>query len=363
MKTFPPNEVERNAHTIGLIAFGLLVILPTFGIFVVIPLAAPLLGGQAPSTRGAGVMVVILLGSLVTLGAIYYAVRRWILSGPLLYVDEEGMRIKGNFPAKAKSNWSLKWSEIRQVEKVGKDPFQALQVWTNQGDGKPYLLRYDDLDEIGKLVYQYCPQAGKAWEPRLEPAVTKDSDVPNAASDIENLLRNHLKRLKSKMSSHPGAAEIERAIAYLLQVEPLSFTVSTIEKNLAEALAEKKALETSFYFPSQLGEAGNWIVVTVFPWLTPAEVRANLPSGYSQKLKELDVKVGAIDIRPPTELAKRPLVWTNLVHWIYCSDGHEAGVHLTYVPQASNPRARRSFVLVAEDLLTPEEKRKMGMRR
>src|SRR5512137_724778 len=105
MKTFQPNEVERNARTLGLISFCLFVILPIFGILVILPLAGPLLNKRGLSTLGPGGMAVIILGSLAAAAALFYAFRRWVFSNPVLVVDEEGMHIQGGYPLTSKANW------------------------------------------------------------------------------------------------------------------------------------------------------------------------------------------------------------------------------------------------------------------
>jgi ribosomal protein S6 len=48
----------------------------------------------------------------------------------------------------------------------------------------------------------------------------------------------------------------------------------------------------------------------------------------------------------------------HVAHWLYCSDGNQAGIHLTLVP---NPKVIRTLVVFAEDFLTTTERRKVGL--
>lgn len=101
--------------------------------------------------------------------------------------------------------------------------------------------------------------------------------------------------------------------------------------------------------------------MAILPWLSPVEAREHLPGGYSKQLIELGTKVAVLDARSPSAAALGILPWTHLVHWIYCCDGTNAGVHMSLVPEAANPQAKRTVAIIAEDLLTPDERKQMGL--
>jgi hypothetical protein len=164
-------------------------------------------------------------------------------------------------------------------------------------------------------------------------------DVKTAVG-IEQLLRAHLKRLCSAYQGRPGAGDLQWLCDQLLTGERLPFTVTSIEQRLPATLEEKAPSDATRLFT-------DWFVaVTVCPWLAATEVRANLRSRYLELLTTL------------TNPAYAQPGGRHVAHWIYCSDGKKAAVHLTLVP---NPNVIRTVAVMAEELLTPDERRQMGL--
>gem|GEM_PF-1770858 len=190
----------------------------------------------------------------------------------------------------------------------------------------------------------------------------KEKTIPAimTAPGIELALRNHLEHLQSDYGNNPGADKLRRICAQLLAEEQLGFIVKSISENLPHALSEKKPYETSELF-TKFAESGYFVAVTIFPWLTPEEVIEFSDEGYSKKLIELGTKMAVIDFRSPEASALGILPWTHLVHWIYCCDGEDANVHLTLIPESVNPEADRTVFIIADELLSPAEKRQMGL--
>jgi len=161
-----------------------------------------------------------------------------------------------------------------------------------------------------------------------------------AATGIEAILRAHLKRMGLAYQGRPGTEGLRRLCDQLLASDRLSFAVGSIQQNLPDTLARKAPSNVTKLFT-------DWFVaVTVCPWLTAADVRAHLRGRYLALLNEL------------TAPAYIQHGGRHVAHWIYCSDGKEAGVHLTLIP---NPKVMRTVAVIAEDLLTPDERRQFGI--
>ncbi len=161
-----------------------------------------------------------------------------------------------------------------------------------------------------------------------------------AATGIESMLRAHLKRLDSAHQGRPGADDLRLLGDQLLAADRLSFAVGSIQQNLPDALSKSKLSNASQLFT-------DWLVaVTVYPWLTADDVKAHLPAGYTALLNEL------------TAPAYAEPGGSHVAHWNYCSDGRQAVVHLTLIP---NPKVMRTVAVIAEDLLTRGELGQLGM--
>lgn len=161
------------------------------------------------------------------------------------------------------------------------------------------------------------------------------------ATGIETMLRAHMRRLDSAGQGHPGANDLRQLCMQLLEDDRLSFTIESIRERLPDAMATRTFSSTTRLFPE-------WCVaVTVCPWLLADDVRSHLGRGYPALLSEL------------TDPAYAQPGGRHVAHWIYCSDGAQAGVHLTLVP---NSKVVRTTAVIAEDLLTPDERRKLGLR-
>lgn len=218
------------------------------------------------------------------------------------------------------------------------------------------------MNFLRKLFRRKEEESVQVAEPKKPPQAAVPGRLDGTtATGIKTMLRAHLKRLESAYEGHPGSEDLHRLCDQLLADDQLAFVVKSIQDNLPGALANKTRYDTTQLFTTSLGESAFFVAVTVFPWLTPAEVRAHLRGGYSNQLVELGAKVAVLDHRSPAEEALGILPWTHLVHWIYCCDGKNAGVHLSLMPEAANTKAKRTVTIIAEDLLTPDERKKMGL--
>jgi len=168
-----------------------------------------------------------------------------------------------------------------------------------------------------------------------------DQDTLNVttAAGIETMLRTHLKRLDA-YQGRPGAKELRHLSNQLLEGDRWSFAVESIRQSISDSLSKNGFSHATKLF-------SDWyIAVTICPWLAATEVRTHLERGYPALLGEL------------TNPAYAQPSGRHVAHWIYCTDGKQAGVHLTLVP---NPKVVRAIAVIAEDLLTPNERREMGI--
>jgi len=157
---------------------------------------------------------------------------------------------------------------------------------------------------------------------------------------VQVLLSAHLKRLDSAYRGRPHAEGLQQLCKQLSTGEQWLFAVSTIEQQSPHVLSEKEISNATKLTASW------FIAVTICPWLTANEVRTQLPGGYLTFLNNL---VSPAFIHPEGR---------HIAHWIWCSDGKESGVHLTLIP---NAKVIRTVAVMAEELLTPSERRQAGL--
>jgi hypothetical protein len=188
----------------------------------------------------------------------------------------------------------------------------------------------------------------------------EETAIVMTAVEIEKKLRAHLAYVEYTSRSRPGYKELYDMSKPLQSDEQLAFVVKSIHKNLPLALANKARYDGTQVFTG-IEKSSYFVAVTVFPWLKPAEILSHIPGGYSKLMVELGAKVAILDNRSPSEAELGILPWTHLVHWIYCCDGEWAKVHMSFISEAAKPQAKRSVIIVAEDLLTPTERKQMEL--
>jgi hypothetical protein len=162
-----------------------------------------------------------------------------------------------------------------------------------------------------------------------------------SAAIVRGLLQEHIVRLSQMFQGKPKEQENLRFIQGVIADDLLAFAVDQITQKMPAAYAEKKISHAT-------SEFGEWfIAITLCPWLTPAEVKTHLGQGYMKLLDELT--------RPALNVPGG----RNVAHWIYCSNGERAGVHLTLIP---NPQGLyKEVVVLAQDLLTLQECQQVGL--
>lgn len=162
-----------------------------------------------------------------------------------------------------------------------------------------------------------------------------------SSDSVKGLLKAHIVRLNGMYRGKPDEQESLRFIQQVLNNDLLTFAVDQMAQKIPEALAEKKVLQST-------GTFGDWFMaVTISPWFKPEDVKANLGQEYMELLN---------DLAGP---ALNTTGGKNIAHWVYCSNGNQASVHLTMMP---NPKgSSKGTVVLAQDLLTPQERQKVGL--
>jgi hypothetical protein len=158
---------------------------------------------------------------------------------------------------------------------------------------------------------------------------------------IEKMLDEHMARLANLFRGRPGEGEAQTFLDGAMEDRLLSFAVDAVHRNIPDAMLGAEIRHDSQMFPE-------WFVaVTVCPWLLPEEVKPHLDGGYLNLINTLS---GPAVNMPGGR---------NILHWIYCYDGIHAAAHVSLMP---NPQAPgHNPAVIAQDLLTAEERRQVGL--
>lgn len=201
----------------------------------------------------------------------------------------------------------------------------------------PRCRSYNKVDSNNIRVI--TPQRPEVSDVNINPVVTDEIAV-----GIENLICRHLARMCGELQGHPQFQDLPKVRDQLASDEKLSFTVEAIQRKLPDCLSTKELATESRLF-------SDWFVaVTICPWLMPDEIRPHLPQGYLALLNQVTLPAYAASNAGGRHVA----------HWMYCTDGRRDGVHLTLIPNTVN-RAWQIQPIIAQDFLSPDERRQMGM--
>lgn len=155
--------------------------------------------------------------------------------------------------------------------------------------------------------------------------------------DFDELLATHVSRMKGQFSPPP---RMEQRWARLLSLEVRRFTTAAMREQRKAALQSK----THHRRTRQFDEVK--VVVSVIPSLSSVGAMAHFPEGYTALLNAL--------LNEPGFDSKRH----DFAHWICCCQGEQAGLHLTFLPAQT---VHRPIMVLAQDLMTDEEKSQMGI--
>ena len=194
-----------------------------------------------------------------------------------------------------------------------------------QGDNKygsnPKAISQTAKETQKELKTTTREQVTNTANPKLAENITPGAGITPTKHDspesVKGLLKAHIVRLNGMYRGKPGEQESLRFIQQVLNDDLLTFAVDQIAQKIPEALAEKKVLQST-------GTFGEWFMaISICPWFKPEDVKANLGQEYMELLNRL---AGPALNTPGGK---------NIAHWVYCSNGNQASVHLTMMP---NPK-------------------------
>jgi hypothetical protein len=163
-----------------------------------------------------------------------------------------------------------------------------------------------------------------------------DEELTDSGNEIGALLVQHLKRL---FNQHRDSRALGPALAeWRVLVEPGNLEWAS------EALAEtmQAALRTGTAATRSRRASDLLLVATAVPALDPNIARRYFEHGYMAFLD--------------TQGFPNPLSSAPRAHWVLCSDGSRALIHLTHLP-----RDTKAIATLAHDLMDDQEKRAFGM--
>ncbi|MCP4107892.1 MAG: hypothetical protein GY749_20500 [Desulfobacteraceae bacterium] len=185
--------------------------------------------------------------------------------------------------------------------------------------------------------------------------ISRDSDsekseknntaISSAASSIETHLQQHLANMKLTYSARKSISTVSLLWDKLLRQDILLFTINTIDQELRRSIDDKTHhfrcnkfnnlyLCVSTVPCSDLKKAGSFFINGYLNFLNSVVYEANFQPGNSQGF--------------------------DLAHWIFCYGAENrdarASVHLSFFPGN-----KIAFAVLAQDLMTPEEKLTAGL--
>lgn len=165
-----------------------------------------------------------------------------------------------------------------------------------------------------------------------------------SGADIMNLILEHLGLLNTILSKSAGYEDIPEIFEQMFLDDRVSFICDIIQREIPRCLSQNVHSSEAKLFSSS-----HFIAVTVCPWLLSDEVRRNLPNGYLSLLDK-------------TTHSTPSLANLHKAHWIFCTDGQEFNLHLTFIPSDHAFQTLRVQAIVAKELLTTAEKQQLGIK-
>lgn len=162
---------------------------------------------------------------------------------------------------------------------------------------------------------------------------------------FEQSLRQHLSRMERNCATAKGFHIMKPLWDNLLRPDILAFATSSIDQELKKSLAD----QLHHYQARRFEDI--YVAVSTIPVVNPSEARAFFGCGYFGFMDVLlnECGYGAGDL--------------HLAHWIFCYDGRQQAVHLTFMPAAKMSRAQGPNIIgvLAQDLMTVAEKSQAGI--
>ena len=199
-----------------------------------------------------------------------------------------------------------------------------------RGEGPTGALEHaefcETVDEVGNRVY-----IAKIMAPSQEDDVGDDV--------IKATLVAHLNRTVEQYAGKPGWDVTQSMVAHLAEGEHVDWAVSTLA-----ALGTRASVEGSLTTQPRRSE-DLVLACTAVPGKSTAECREHFGQhGYGGYLQALAETSGFL----PGQ--------RSFAHWVYCPDAADGAIHLTVLPASTD-----GLLILAVDMLTPDERRGMGL--
>lgn len=178
----------------------------------------------------------------------------------------------------------------------------------------------------------------------LDNSETQQNLIQGAKAEIERVLRKHIEGMKAWSAQRPGYDIVEKRWEQLFSEEILSYTIETAFRLTDKAIQEGRHMVEGKAFDNI------YLAISVVPAIEDEKARTFFPGGYNQVLDGLLADSGWL--REDRDFA----------HWIYCYEGTDKQkAHLTFIT-AKSLSGGNNFWVFAQDLMTPEEKSRIGIR-
>ena len=167
-----------------------------------------------------------------------------------------------------------------------------------------------------------------------------DEDVISPLdTQVQNLIKNHLKRLTKDFGKHQSFATAKPDYDCLLRSDTLAITKAVVKKELQNSLRDDQHHWQTHRLSDLI------LIVSTVPATQVWAARSYFHPSY---MEFLDTQLRTIFTQE-----KKIIV----AHWTFCSDGQRTGIHLTFIPKDS----KEGMTLLAQDLLTDAEKSQLGL--
>jgi hypothetical protein len=199
--------------------------------------------------------------------------------------------------------------------------------WPQRGDwiGFHYQSEERTREQPGAFRLPIsCPHCSKIWY-----VVWDTSPDP-----LAEIFVNHIGRICNSFNHDP-----EKSKPFLQLLSNADDLMDMIRKELENSIARQNKVERIFSTDT------NFQVLWIIPVVALPQVRRYIPNGYF------------VGIDPAIQKWDRQK--KHFVHWIYCCDGQQAAVHLTFLARKDDQSRLTSMFPV--DLLNPDEKRQLGL--
>jgi len=167
--------------------------------------------------------------------------------------------------------------------------------------------------------------------------------IRQSVTGIESLLTAHIERIIEQHKIYPGTEIMVPLWKNLISPNTIKYTAEAIIQEAEIAQSQNIHSYQAKDFP------GVYIAVSVLPTRTPLEQRNLFSDGYikflNQLLAESGYSQGGI----------------CLVNWVFCYDDAGEIIHMTFLADA-DMKGQKTVATFAQDLMTLNEKRQMGMK-